>query len=161
MEIRSTLWQRGFALVVFGFLGALGGAASLKAFFPQQITLIGNHGETPTFLFWGGIVFLVLSIGCCWNVERSFLRTDNAGMIQHTGFGTKRVRWQDVAYYRIEPLRGTREQHELVPVLYDHLDRELLRPVAPLMVSMLRQQEERAQFWQFVEEQMKGKKRGL
>lgn len=160
MEIRSALWQRLFTVVVFGFIGFIGGAAALKAFFPQQITLIGDNGETPAFLFWTGMGLVLFSLGCYGKVERSFLRAGEDGMIQHTGFRTQWVRWQDVSYYRLEPLRGTRE-HRRVPVLYDRFDRERLRPVAPLLVGTARQDEEQALFWQFVEQHLEGKKRGL
>ncbi len=158
MEIKSALWQRLFAVVVFGFIGFLGLAALLKGLWPQQIHIIGNHGETPAFMFSTGLCVLLGCLYCWWRIERYCLRADMKGIRQQTSFGTTSVKWQDVAFYRVERLRGTREDM-MEPVLYNHAERVLLRPIAPLVAGTVRMDDERAQFWQYVQDQLAGKEK--
>ncbi len=158
MEIRSAVWQRLFTCLVFGFIGFLGLAAMLKAFLPRQIKVLGDNGESPAFLFWSGFAVTLFCLYWWWRTEKYCLRADEEGITQETGFGTTRVRWQDVAWYRLEPLRGTKERR-IEPVLYESGGRVLLRPLAPTVVGTSQMDEERAQFWQFVESHLQGKRK--
>ena len=157
MEIRSALWQRLFALVVFGFIGFLGAAAMLKAFLPEQVTVIRDNGESAAFLFGSGLGVVLLSVYGWRRTERYCLCADEEGITQQTGFGVTRVRWRDVASYRLERVRHSTE-HRMEPVLYDSTGRVLLRPVAPMIVGTKRQDRERARFWQFVQDRLPGKR---
>ncbi len=117
MEIKSALWQRLFSVVVSGFIGFLGMAALLQGLLPRQAHIIGNHGETPAFMFSTSLCTVLGCLYCWWRIERYCLRADSEGIRQQSCFGTTQIRWEDVAFYREERLRGTR-QGILEPVLF-------------------------------------------
>jgi hypothetical protein len=158
-SLRSALWQRVIAGVVFGFLGGLGVLGCIQSFNANLFPFLANFG-TPLSGLLCSLAMVLFSL-CCWlHNERYYLFADSEGMLQRTWLGTKQIRWSDVAYYRREELRGTRER-KLEPVLYDSRGRVLLRPCAPLLVGTAQMDAERALFWQFVEEQLMGKRKGI
>jgi hypothetical protein len=158
-SLRSALWQRVIARVVFGFLGGLGGLGCIKSFNADLFPFLADF-RTPLSGLLCGLAMVLFSL-CCWlHNERYYLFADSEGMLQRTWLGTKQVRWSDVVSYRREELRGTRGR-QFEPVLYDAMGRVLLRPCAPQMVGTAQMDAERALFWQFVEEQLVGKRKGV
>jgi hypothetical protein len=157
--LRSALWQRVIGGVVFGFLGGLGVLGCIKSFNANLFPFLADF-RTPLSGLLSGLAMALFCL-CCWlHNERYYLFADSEGMLQRTWLGTKKIRWSDVASYRREELRSA-QGRQLEPVLYDAMGRVLLRPCAPLMVGTAQMDAERALFWQFVEEQLVGKRKGV
>ncbi len=155
MQLKSALWQRLFASILFGLIGFFGLAAMMKAFFPQRISVFADHGETPQFLFWSGLAIVLFSFFCWRQVEKYHVHADEEGITQRTGFRTTSVRWQEVAQYRLERVQNSGGKIE--PVLYDSAGKVLFRPATPLLKGTDRMDKERKQFWKFVENQISDK----
>lgn len=155
MELRPTLWQRILAFVVFGGMAFLSVAAILQICLPSH-SIFGNQGQPGDSPLWPGLL-LAFSLYWWWRTENYLLVATAESLTQRAGFFAKMVKWQDVAFYQLELLRGTRER-KIEPVLYNCHGKVILRPIAPTFVGTRRMDEERAAFWQFVETQLPGKK---
>ncbi len=151
--MRSSLWQRMLAAVLgltFAFVAiVLIGDGALPQGFPVPHKGFDNRALGLA----SGIGLLCGSIWFWWRAERDRLRADERGVEQRVGLRCKRVAWSDVASFRQERTRGTRERL-VEPVLYDSEGRVLLRPVAPALVGTGSQDEERARFWALVERRL-------
>ncbi len=157
MEIKSAVWQRIFVLVVFGLIGACCLSVALKEIFPDSVYWINNSaGYHSAPFFCAGMTGFFVCFWSWWKTEKHHLRADDNGILQKTGFRNTYIAWQKIAFYRLERVRGTKERM-IEPVLYDEENRVLFRSVAPVVVGLRRQDEEREAFWDFVESKLPGK----
>ena len=156
VEIKSALWQKIFAAVVFlPFVGA-GVACWLSPFVPIFA------GEAPSVweaAFYGTIVF-AFGFVFLWTILRYSLRADAQGIHQSNGFFQQSVRWEEVAHYYVEPNPRFHKERRLhiEPVLFDRDNQIIFRGFAHILVSTRKILEQRRLFWEFVEAQLAGKK---
>lgn len=144
---------------MFGFIGFFAVGAVVGAIAPR-IAWVQTEGENPTFLLVSGIATFAFCVFCWLRTVRHHLHADEEGMIERTGVRTTRVRWSDVAFYRLERVRGTNGRL-MWPVLYGGDGRELLRPVFPFVVGTRKDDRDREAFWRYVEERLEGKRHEL
>jgi len=92
IEVKSTLFKKIFiSLIAFPF--AAGGIACwVSPFITHQPSDILPAGIT-------GFIVLAAGFLLWWPVMRLFIRADEEGITQITGFFRQSVRWDDVAYY--------------------------------------------------------------
>lgn len=116
-----------------------------------------EHGNRE-LLFVLGLASLYFNVVFWFRTVRHRLSADEEGIVERTGIRTTRVRWSNVAYYRMERVRGTQERL-FWPVLYGADGRELLRPACRTIRGGREGSRRLEALWGFVEEQLEGRKR--
>lgn len=105
IEVKSALWQKVFASLVFlPFLG-IGVVCWLSSWVP---ILVGQPPHWSIAFVLGAVIF-VIGFGFWWTVMRYSVRADSEGIRQSNGFFHQAVRWEEVTHYYMETGQSCRD----------------------------------------------------
>lgn len=156
IEVKSAIWQKVFISLLALFFVVVGIACGASAFLPVF------QGPPPDL--WEAAImalcFIAGGFGIWWPVMRYSIRADEIGITQTNGFFHQSVRWDDVAYYYLEPNRRFHGLCNLYvePVIFNAKNQIIFHGYAHILVSTTKIIDQRNELWQFAEEQLQGKK---
>lgn len=155
IEVKSALWQKIFASVVF--LPCLG--ISVVIWLAPFLPIFKGQ---PPGIFEGilmGAIFFAAGLALWWPVMNYSIRADQDGIRQTNGFFRQSARWSEVASYYIEPNQRYHKERglHLEPVLCNAEGAVIFRGFAHVIVSTRHIMAQRRELWQFVEAQLAGK----
>lgn len=159
-EIRSALWQKILASIIFAIIGAGFPLAVLYVLCPNLCSPGGGPPGTLGSIPGGGIentqhiliaTFIAFAVGfyVWWSTIRYRIYYDSEGIGQTNGFIRSYVKWGQVSSYRMKQI-GSYRQSLVEPALYNAGAREIFRPIMPIFILSSQAEDDRAEFWQHV-----------
>lgn len=152
-EVKSTLWQKVYAAVMFAVLFACSVWFTLCVLFPGSFPSADDFASQTIYErgFWlmCAIGLGLLGFYILWSTAkyRSYMTEEGIG--QTNGFRHRFVKWDEISGYTME-LIPRRYEKLVEPVLRDSNARVVMRPLAPVVEHSSHGRELRAEFWQQV-----------
>ncbi len=156
VEVKSTIWQKIFISLLFLPYACIGVVGWLAPFVPAfragASTLIEPIGLGSISFFAGFAIW--------WPVIKYSICADEQGITQTNGFFRQSVRWADVASYSMEINRRYHKERRfhVEPVTRNQKGEIVFHGFAHLLVSSGKIIQQRRELWQFVEQQLEGKR---
>ena len=152
VEVKSALWQKIAASIVFAVLSGGSAIGILQTLFPVILSNASVERESNPercLTLVGLLVIFAMGFYIWWSSLHYRLCADEEGIMQSDGLRTVRVSWSEVGSYKWRVRRGTSDRY-VETVLMGHDGRIIFQPFAHTITSDKAIMRTRKDFWQFV-----------